>query len=133
MVQLSAWGNTYETTLHPIIGLQKKAVRIITFSPLRYCEQISPIFKDLNVMKFLDVIYYLNCVFMFKFRSNLLPSAFLNFFPLVSSRHKYKTRLASRSMFSIPLARANYGKFNIRFKGAILWNNIDESLKSQQF
>ena len=55
----TVWGNTksYETTLHPIIGLQKKAVRIITFSPYR--KHTSPIFKDLDIMKFLDVIYYL--------------------------------------------------------------------------
>ena len=97
------------------------------------CLHTSPIFKDLNITKFLDVIYYLNCVFMFKFHSSLLPSAFLNFFTLVSSRHEYKTRLASRSTFCIPFARTNYGKFNIRCKGTILWNIIDESLKSQQF
>ena len=67
---------------------------------------------------------------MIKFHLNKLPSAFLNFSTLVSSRHKYKTRLVFRSTFYIPLARTNYGKFNIRFKEAIRWNNIDESLKS---
>ena len=67
-------------------------------------------------MKFLDIIFHLNCVFMLKFHSNLLPFAFLNFFTLVSSRHKKKTTLASRSTFYIPLARTNYDKFNIRFK-----------------
>ena len=122
------WGNTYETTLHPLIILQKKAVRIITFS--QFSDHTSPLFRDLNVMKFIDVIYYLNCVFMFKFHSNLLPSAFCNFFTPISSRHEYKTRLASRSSLCIPLVRTNYGKFNIRFKGAVLWNNTEESLKS---
>ena len=81
-------------------------------------------------MKFIDVIYYLNCIFVFKFHSNLLPSAFCNFFTPISSRHKYKTRLASRCSFCIPLVRTNYGKFNIRFKGAVVWNNIEESIKS---
>lgn len=59
---------------------------------------------------------------MFKVDSNLLPSVFLNLFTLVSSMQKYKleTTLAARSTFCIPLARTNYGKFNIRFKGAIL-------------
>ena len=37
--------------------------------------------------------------------------------------------MASRSTFCIPLVRTNYGKFNILFKGAVLWNNIEESLK----
>ena len=121
------------TTLHPIIGLKKKAVRIITFSSYR--EHTSPSFKDLNIMKFLGVIYYLKCVFMFKFHSNLLRSAFLYLFTLISSRHKYKTRLASTSTFCIPLSRTNYGKFSIRFKGAILSNlsNFKRSLKKVFF
>ena len=29
----------------------------------------------------------------------------------------------------IPPARTNYGKLNIRFNGAIIWNNVDESFK----
>ena len=112
------WSNTYETTLHPLIILQKKAVRIVTFS--QFSDHTSPLFRDLNVMKFIDVIYYLNCIFMFKFHSNLLPSAFCNFFTPISSGHKDKTRLVSRSSFCIPLVRTNYGKFNIRYKGAFL-------------
>ena len=91
----------YESTLHPIIVLQKKAVQIITFSC--YNDHTSPIFKHLYIMKFRDVIYYLNCVFMFKFYHNLLPSVFHYFFTPISSRHKYiNTRLCSKSAFCIP-------------------------------
>ena len=35
-------------------------------------------------MKFKDVVYYLNCIFVLKFHSNLLLSAFSNFFTLIS-------------------------------------------------
>ena len=80
-------------------------------------------------MKFRDVIYYLNCVFMFKFYHNLLPSAFHYFFTPISSRHKYNTRLSSKSTFCIPTGRTNYGKFIICFKGAVLWNNIEAFVK----
>ena len=76
---LMIWGNTYEATLHPIIVLQKKAVRIITFCSYNAHTSNSPIFKHLYIMKFRDVIY-LNCVFIFKFYHNLLPSAFHYFF-----------------------------------------------------
>ena len=31
--------------------------------------------------------------------------------------------------FCILLVRTNCSKFNIRFKGAVPWNNIEESLK----
>ena len=104
--------------IDPIIVLQKEAVRIITFSC--YNAHTSPILKHLYIMKFRDVIHYLNHVFMFKFYYNLLPSTLHYFFTSISSRHKYNTRLSSKSAFFIPTARTNYGKFNIRFKEAVL-------------
>ena len=42
---LISWGNTYESTMNPIFILQKKAVRIITFS--RFDHHSSPLFKSL--------------------------------------------------------------------------------------
>ena len=42
-----AWGNT----LQPLVLLQKKAIRIITFSS--FFEHTSPLFEDLNVIKLL--------------------------------------------------------------------------------
>ena len=41
------WGNTYQSNLHPIVVLQKKAICIITFSAFR--EHTSPLFKKLNL------------------------------------------------------------------------------------
>ena len=45
--------------------------------------------------------------------------------------HQYQTRLASKISYDLPKARTNYGKFNIRFFGAKVWNSIEESLKSK--
>ena len=124
---LIIWGNTYKTTLEPLIILQKKVIRIMNFS--NYNDHTSPLFTYLNIMKLPDVIYYHNCIFLFKFNSKMLPTIFDNFFELISSRHKYKTRLASRSSFYIPSIRTNYGKFSIRYQGATIWNDIDETIK----
>lgn len=121
------WANTYVSTLKPIIILQKKAIRIMTFS--KYDDHTSPLFKNVNILKFSDIIHYHNSLFLFKFHSNMLPIAFQEFFVQTSTRHKYNTRLASSSSYYIPPVRTNYGKFNIRFNGAIIWNNIDESFK----
>ena len=35
--------------------------------------------------------------------------------------------------FEFPKARTNYGKFNIRFLGPKVWNDIDESLKNLSY
>jgi len=49
-----AWGNTYQTYLQSLFVLQKKAIRIITFSGS--FERTSPLFKDLNVIKLFDEV-----------------------------------------------------------------------------
>ena len=90
-----------------------------------YNDHTAPLFKNLYILKFTDVIYYLNCIFLYRFH----PAAFNNLFTPVSSRHKYETRAASKNSYYIPSIKTNYGKFNMRYKGATLWNDMDNSLK----
>ena len=73
------WGNTYETTLKPLFILQKKAVRIITFSKLDSCS--SPLFKSLGLINFFDIALFQMGIFMYKFHNNVLPAAFYSFLP----------------------------------------------------
>ena len=35
----------------------------------------------------------------------------------------------SKLSYYLPKVRANYGKFNIRFQGPMIWNSIDEDFK----
>ena len=86
------WGNTYESTLKPIFILQKKALRIITFSQY---DSPSPLFKSLQVIKFYDLVTFHIATFMYKFHNQLLPTAFHSFFIKVTNIHKYNTRLAA--------------------------------------
>ena len=114
--------------LKPLITLQKKAIRLISFSEFR--ANTSPLFAHLKILKFSDLIFLNNALLMYDFHENNLPSVFHDFFTPVSSVHKYNTRLASRDSYYISKVRTNYGKFNICFVGAKVWNSIDESFKS---
>ena len=62
---LVVWGNTYATTLKPIVTLQKQALRIITFS--KRDAQSSPIFSQLGLIKFMDLVTMQTAVFMFQY------------------------------------------------------------------
>ena len=44
------WGNTYQTSLKPIIKLQKRAVRFITFS--EFTAHSKPLFQLLGILDF---------------------------------------------------------------------------------
>ena len=73
-----AWGNTYNSTLSPIYILQKKAIRVITFSSVDHHS--NPLFKLLGVVIFPDLVKHHIRVFMYKYPSQLLPSVFNSFF-----------------------------------------------------
>ena len=125
---LIAWGNTYDRTLKPVVVLQKKAVRIITFS--NRDAHSSPLFSQLGLIKLIDLVTIHTALFMFQYHHHLLHKAFDNFFSPISSKHNYNTRLASKSTYYIDQVRTNYGKFNFHFSGPSVWNNLDEDVKS---
>ena len=72
------WGNTYKTNIQPIVILQKKAIRIITFS--HYRAHTSPIFKRLKLLKFSDIVLFNTTLFMYRLNNNKLPYEFMDFF-----------------------------------------------------
>ena len=122
------WGNNYPTNLYPLVTIQKRAIRILSFS--HFQAHTTELFKKFNLLKVMDIIKLYTAIFMHQFHNGILPKSFNNFFTPVCTRHQYNTRLASKLTFSLPQARTNYGLFNIRFSGPKLWNSIDEILKS---
>jgi len=122
------WGDTYATTLKPIFILQKKTVRIITFSTLD--SHSSPLFKSVGIIKFFDIALFQIAIVMYKFHHNVLPAPFYSFFfTKVTSVHYHNTRLAAKHSYYLPYARTNYGKFSIGFQAPSVWNTIDDNVK----
>ena len=106
--------------------LQKRAVRVITFSDFK--AYITPLFYRLRLLKPSDLIYFKNALFMYEYNNGSLLSAFSHFFLPLSSVHQYNTRLAKNKSFYLPKIRTNYSKFNIRFHGVKVWNSIPDNL-----
>ena len=125
---LILWGNTYVTNLNPLVTLQKRVVRIITFS--HYDAHTSPLFKELSIIKLLDLIPLHNSLFMYDYFNNNLSPVFNDFFKSVSTVHSYNTRLSSKNNYYLPPVRTNYGKFNLRYLGVKTWLSIDNEIKA---
>ena len=119
-----AWGNTYKTTLKPLINLQKKAVRIMTFSD--FSAHSSPLFVGLKELLILN-----NTLSMYGFHAKLLSPVLKSFFTSVDKLHQYNTRLASKRSYYLPKIRTNYAKFNFWFFGVKIWNSIQDDFKSK--
>ena len=58
-------------------------------------DNISQLFRNLNISKIVDIINYQNSLFLFKFYFNMLPTAFQEFIAQTSTRHECDTTLAT--------------------------------------
>ena len=125
------WGNNYITNIKPIEILQKRTIRITTYTKVD--AHTTPLFAKLNLLKLQDIITLYIACFMYNYSNSNIPNAFNSFFTAVNKSHTYNTRLASKSSFVFPKVRTNYGKFNIRFFAPKIRNEIEESLKNLSF
>ena len=50
-----------------------------------------PLFKSLEIIKFLDLVTFHLAIFMYKYRNQLFPSVFNSFFTKISQIHTYNT------------------------------------------
>ena len=68
---------------------------------------------------------------MYNFSSGSLPQIFNEYFKSIRNVHQYNTRLAYKKWYYLDKIRKNYGKVNIRYLGAKIWNTIKDDLKSE--
>ena len=123
------WGSTYPTRLLSIFKTQKKIVRIMTFS--NYNDDTRPLFESLKILNIHQLNTYLRAVFMYSYYHDKLPAFFNNFFITNNALHSHNTR--SVSQIHIEFNRTNYGKFSIRYRGAIVWNSLPSEIRNINF
>ena len=120
------WASNYATNLKRLVTLQKKIVRIITFSPPN--THTSPLFKQLNLLQFSDLHEYLIYIFVYKYKQSMLPAIFDSWFRLSSSVQSYYTRKAN--LFQLHLYKKDVGKFSLRAQGCKMWNKLPKELRN---
>ena len=77
-------GNAYSLSIKPLIILQKRAMRTITFS--KPDEHSEPLFKEPEILKLCDLVTLHNAHFVYQYHNNLIPSSFNNFFQSVVTK-----------------------------------------------
>ena len=75
---IQVWGLTYPTYLKPVTTLQKRVVRLMTFSDPR--SHSEPLLKSLRPLKFSDVINLEILSFVYQWYHKLSPSCCANYF-----------------------------------------------------
>lgn len=121
------WASTHSSYLQKITLLQKRFLRLATFS--NRLEPSAPLFKKLNILSVSEVNSLQTCIFMYKclYEKQNLPNVFNNFFSTNSDIHSYVTRQSND--LHIPYCRTTLSQFTIRYRGPTLWNAINPVLK----
>ena len=118
-----AWSFSSKTNLENIFKLQKKCLRIITFSDFN--AHTEPIFKSLEILKLEDIIYSEILRIMLEVKENRAPDCIAKLFSNNTSVHSHFTRLKNYHTFHIPNTNTSqYGLMSLKFKGASIWNDF---------
>ena len=118
------WGLTSEENIYKIEVLQKKCIRILTFSPFN--SHTNELFRDLKILKVRDVIKLYQLKLVYDFLNNRLPSDLMSLFRRSSDVHQTQVLNSSvNNHLYIPRIRTStYGNKSIRYHCAKLWNEV---------
>ncbi len=92
------WGKADDIHINKLRVLQKKVIHIIGNADLD--EHSSPIFKDLKILKFDDLLKIQYACLMWDFDHGNLPKCFTYYFKKISDVHNHKTRNATAGKLS---------------------------------
>jgi len=124
---IQIWSQNSQTIRTKIQNFQNRAIRKITFSNSN-CDMDS-LYKDLKILKFSDLIYVQNCIFMSRVENDLMPENYKSKFSYRNEVHNHDTRAASRGLFNIPNVNTHrFGSLSTTYRCIHDWNNFLSSL-----
>ena len=113
---IEIWGISPQSHLRPLLLLQKKIVRIMTFST--YYAHTDPLFKDLNILTIDQLVVHRIGIAMYKLNNGLFPSV-LNELPKKNNViHDNNTR--TKDMFRVSLGTQTFSTVSVRIWNALI-------------
>ena len=139
---IEVWGTADDTYLNRLYILQKRIVRIITFTDKRQVDYTflptEPLFFKMKIHKIHDIFKLKLSKFVFNCLNYVNPINFHHWFKLTSVIHNHNTRskfvsidnsVLTRTLF-IPTARtSHYGLKLLKVLGPKIWNKLPSSLR----
>ena len=117
---IEAWGNTRQSYLHPLVKLQKRAIR--TTVGARKYDHTLPLFQNIKLLNIKEIYIFCVQILMYKYHHDLLPSVFSGFYVQNNSVHEYHTR--QENMLHVPLIRIAPLAKSVRVTGVSLFNHF---------
>ena len=123
---IGVWGVAGKTALKRLNVLHNKVLRAMTYSS--YKSRVSPLYKNLNLLKINDIYILEIGKFMHNFHWGRIPINFDHLFASVNQAHSHATRAATRGGYIWQLASTVKGKRSLKHLGQKIWDSIDSSL-----
>ena len=101
-------------------------MRIMTFSEFRAHSE--PMFKQLEILKFNDILTINNFLSVYDYFNNNLPNSFIGTFTRNNDLYEYSTRQASTGQLHIPPFKTTTFGLKCIYKHCInSWNNLSST------
>ena len=123
-----AWGDASDTAIKPLISIQNRIIKILTFAPFR-SRNVQQYYDMLGIMDIQQIHNFEKGKFMYRLVNNKLPSNFENLWSPIQEGVQYNLRSANNGLIKESFARTNYGYRRIQTSGAKLWNRIPLAIK----
>ena len=123
------WGSTYDSTLEKLNVLQRRIIRMITFSHHR--TSVKAIFNNLRILTLQQINTFQTGIFMYQHTKGKSPDACLHMFVQNSSIHNHYTR--QHQNLHIIRCRTKIKQFSIKYHGVKIWNNIPPLIKNYSY
>ena len=101
--------------MNPLLLMQKKIIRIMTFTS--YHAHTAPIFRDLEILTIDTLIVHRIGVAMYKFNNGFLPEVLNAMYRKNCEIHSYNTR--NKDMFRISSGTQTFSNISAR-----IWNSL---------
>ena len=103
----------------------------MAFSHQPYLAHSLPIFKDLKLLRIVDIFKLRLLAFVYESVNMVTPDCFHSFFSLHSTVHCHNTRQSScGDLFLANINTSQYGMYSIRYLGAKVWNGLPITIRT---
>ena len=125
---IEVWGNASHCHLHPLFLLQKKIIRIMTFSP--YLAHTETLFINLEILPLDKLILNKIAIMMYKYANDMLPSVMHELYKKNNEIHTYDTR--NKDLFRIDSGQKGLNMYVNSYSNisARLWNALMPKLNT---
>ena len=113
------WGNATESNLKPLITLQNRVVKIMTFAPFA-SHNVKHIYDDLELLNLNQIHKLSKAKFIFKHKNGMLPGNFDKYLCSTESIHSRNLRSSTNGNYRQVWGKTSHGLKMIQYDGAKL-------------